>query len=128
MLRSGTDIECGGFMGKYAHALDKGVIIQQDFDDRIKLAFRMRVRLNHFDPKGPLDKTASSEACSQASQDAAREDAIQGSTLLENVGKVFPFDATKLSKLAVIGPNSDPSQAVAGNYGGHPCGFSGRCY
>merc|ERR1711957_201116 len=86
-----------------------------------KLAFRMRMRLNHFDPEGPLDKVPASEACSQASQDAAREGAIQSSTLLKNVGGALPLDATKFSKVAVIGPNSDLSKAVAGYYGGNTC-------
>merc|ERR1712048_665233 len=54
VLRAGTDIDCGGFIGKYAQsALDKGTITEKDLDDRLKLAFRMRMRLNHFDPTGP---------------------------------------------------------------------------
>lgn len=122
VLRAGTDIDCGGFIGRNAQsALDKGVITETDLDDRLKLAFRMRMRLNHFDPVGPLDKIPASEACSQASQDAAREGAIQGSTLLKNVGDALPLDATKLSTVAVIGPNSDLSRAVAGYYGGNSC-------
>lgn len=122
VLQAGTDIDCGGFIKNNAQsALDKGVIAEKDLDDRLKFAFRMRMRLNHFDPVGPLDKIPASEACSQASQDAAREGAIQGSTLLKNTGGALPLDATKLSKIAVIGPNSDLSKAVAGYYGGNSC-------
>jgi len=37
------------------------------------------------------------------------------------LAQLSPFDATKLSKVAVIGPNSDLSQKVAGYYGGNTC-------
>lgn len=68
-----------------------------------------------------MTKIEASEACSQASIDAAREGAIQGSTLLKNVDAALPLDAATISKVAVIGPNSDLSKAVAGYYGGNTC-------
>eukprot|EP00438_Fugacium_kawagutii_P019650 Skav232823 [mRNA] locus=scaffold614:684140:687934:- [translate_table: standard] len=56
VLNAGTDIDCTSFVPKYAQsALDKGLITEQDIDKRLKMLFRVRMRLSHFDPKGPLD-------------------------------------------------------------------------
>jgi len=121
VLRAGTDIDCGRFVAKHAQsALDKGVITEQDLDDRLKLAFRMRMRLSHFDPKGVLDNIPASEACSAASQEAAREGVVQSTTMLKNTG-VLPLDTSKVGKVAVIGPLSDFSKEIAGYYGGNNC-------
>jgi hypothetical protein len=52
---AGTDSDCGGFVGKYAQsALNKSYITMADIDTRLKMLFRVRMRLGHFDPAGPL--------------------------------------------------------------------------
>merc|ERR1712000_698906 len=105
ILRAGTDIACSHFPGKAVQsALDKGVITEKDLDDRLKLAFRVRMRLSHFDPQGPLDKIPPSEACSKESQEVAREGATQSATLLKNAGRTLPLAPAR--SVAVIGPNS----------------------
>ena len=72
VLQAGTDIDCGGFVGSNAQsALDKKVITEDDINERLRYAFRIRMRLNHFDPVGPLDTIATSEICSAASIDAS---------------------------------------------------------
>lgn len=123
VLRAGTDIDCGSFVGKNAQsALDKKVITEKDLDDRLKLGFRVRMRLSHFDPVGPLNKIPPSTACSAESIAVAREGAVQGSTLLKNSGNTLPLEVAKLKSVAVIGPNALLSQSIAGYYGGNTCG------
>jgi beta-glucosidase-like glycosyl hydrolase len=78
ILQAGTDIDCGGFIGYIAKsALDKHIITEEDINERLRNAFRVRMRLNHFDPVGPLDDIPISEICSEASLDAAREGSRQ---------------------------------------------------
>merc|ERR1719375_1355451 len=56
VLRAGTDIDCTSFVGRHAQsALDKKVITEDDLDARLKNLFKVRMRLNHFDPVGPLN-------------------------------------------------------------------------
>jgi beta-glucosidase-like glycosyl hydrolase len=122
ILQAGTDIDCGGFISYIAKsALDTGVITEEDINERLRNSFRVRMRLNHFDPAGPLDDIPTSEICSEASLDAAREGSRQGSTLIKNDADTLPLDASKLRSVAVIGPNADLSHSVAGYYGGNPC-------
>ena len=55
VLKAGTDVDCGGFVGKYAQAaLDNKTITESDIDERLSKLFRVRMRMDHFDPLGPL--------------------------------------------------------------------------
>ena len=55
ILKAGTDVDCGGFIGKYAqNALNKSLIVEADLDERLKYLFTMRMRLGHFDPIGAM--------------------------------------------------------------------------
>ena len=59
VLRAGTDVDCGGFVGQYAQsALNKSYITMKDIDDRLKMLFRVRMRLGHFDPPGNRSSTS----------------------------------------------------------------------
>eukprot|EP00971_Amphidinium_carterae_P098639 1950770-Amphidinium_carterae.1 len=51
VLGAGTDVDCGDFVSTYAHsALQKGLITEQDIDERLQYLFIVRMRLGHFDP------------------------------------------------------------------------------
>ena len=53
MLRAGTDVDCGGFVGGNAQsALDGGEITMADIDARLAKLFRVRRR--HGDPPTAL--------------------------------------------------------------------------
>ena len=55
ILHAGTDVDCGGMMGGNAMAaLNASIISEDDIDTRLKMLFRVRMRLGHFDPAGPL--------------------------------------------------------------------------
>ena len=72
MLRAGTDVDCGPFSTDYARsALDKGFIHTEDVDARLRRLMRVRFRLGHSDPEGPLDGIT--ELCSADAQRAGRQ-------------------------------------------------------
>lgn len=123
VLRAGTDVDCGNFVPQHAQsALDKGLITEDDIDARLRYLFKMRLRLNHFDPVGPLDKIPASVVCSDEHKAIAREGPLQSASLLKNEGGTLPLDASKIKTAAVIGPNANLSKSVAGYYaGGNPC-------
>merc|ERR1712166_649118 len=78
------------------------------------------MRLNHFDPEGPLDTIKTSEICSAASKQAARAGVTQSAALLKNTNNQLPLKEG--TNVAVIGPNGKLDKVIAGYYGGnHPC-------
>eukprot|EP01063_Lacrimia_lanifica_P019014 TRINITY_DN25_c1_g1_i1.p1 TRINITY_DN25_c1_g1~~TRINITY_DN25_c1_g1_i1.p1 ORF type:complete len:777 (+),score=300.19 TRINITY_DN25_c1_g1_i1:50-2380(+) len=118
VLRAGTDVDCEHFVGQHAQsALDKGVITEADIDARLRKLFRVRMRLQHFDPEGPLQKIPTSDVCSDDAKELARDGVRQSMTLLKNDAGTLPLDAAALGTVAVIGPNANLSWAIAGYYG-----------
>jgi beta-glucosidase-like glycosyl hydrolase len=125
VLRAGTDVDCGGFVTHNAQgALDNKTITVDDIDVRLRYLFRMRLRLGHFDPPGPLQEIPKSAVCTDFAVNLARQGTIQGSVLLKNAEHALPL--LKSSTVALIGPNSNLSHSIATYYGGgSPChGFT----
>lgn len=125
ILRAGTDVDCGDFITKHAaSAIDRGIITEADLEERLRFQFRLRMRLGHFDPPGPLDALQLSEVCSDYALALMRDGAMQGATLLRNDAGTLPLDASKLGSVAVLGPNGNLSESIASYYGGNrPCGM-----
>lgn len=118
VLSAGTDVDCTSFVPQYAQsALDKGVITEADMDERLKMLFRVRMRLSHFDPIGPLNKIPTSTICSDYALDLSHDGARQSATLLKNVGSRLPLDRSSVGTVAIIGPNANLSKSDAGYYG-----------
>lgn len=94
-------MDCTAFVPKYAQsALDKGLISVQDIDERLKMLFRVRMRLSHFDPKGPLDYIPASTICSDYSRQLSYEAVQQSATLLKNVDKTLPLQKDQVGTVA----------------------------
>ena len=123
VLRAGTDVDCTSFVGQHAQsALDKKLITEADLDARLRMLFKVRMRLSHFDPAGPLQNIPTSDVCNEYAIELARDGTRQGATLIKNDDGTLPLDASKISSIAVIGPNSNLSKSMAGYYGGNSCG------
>jgi pre-mRNA-splicing factor SYF2/beta-D-xylosidase 4 len=118
VLKAGTDVDCGGFVGKYAQsALDKKYIVEADIDERMKKLFRVRMRLGHFDPVGPLQQIPTSDICSDYAIALSQDGPAQSSALLKNVDARLPLDPSAAGTVAVIGPNANLSKSDSGYYG-----------
>mmetsp|Transcript_47305 Transcript_47305/g.93069 ORF Transcript_47305/g.93069 Transcript_47305/m.93069 type:complete len:435 (+) Transcript_47305:1077-2381(+) len=76
----------------------------------------MRMRLSHFDPKGPLDEIKPDVVCSDYAKTLSQDGTTQSVALLKNSG-ILPLDASKVSSVAVIGPNSELSKSMTSYYG-----------
>eukprot|EP00435_Cladocopium_sp_Y103_P040526 s2108_g11.t1 len=124
VLNAGTDIDCTSFVPTYAQsALDKGLISVQDIDERLKMLFRVRMRLSHFDPKGPLDYIPASTICSDYAMQLSHDAVQQSASLLKNMEQTLPLQKDRVGTVAIIGPNWNLSKSDAGYYGpSHPCG------
>lgn len=123
VLRAGTDVDCGGFVSSNAHAaLDASLISEADIDERLGFLLRVRLRLGHFDPPGPLQRLApEKEVCTQATQSLAADGVTQAAALLKNSQATLPLRAG--SSVAVLGPVANLSRSMASYYGpGDACG------
>lgn len=79
------------------------------------------MRLGMFDGEPsaqPYGNLGPKDVCSPAHQELALEAARQGIVLLKNQGPVLPLSARRHHPIAVIGPNSDVTETMIGNYAG----------
>lgn len=122
MLKAGTDVDCTSFVGKNAQsALDKKLIDEAEIDKHLVVLMKVRIRLGHFDPVGPLQSFPMTDVCSDYAIALSNDGPVQSSALIKNIGGALPLtDAVKT--VAVIGPNYNLSKADVGYYGPHdPC-------
>ena len=141
------DIDCSYFVGQHGQsAVDQGLVDEALIDARLTNLFKVRMRLQHFDPPGPLQQIPVSDVCSDRAAAIARDGAVQGAVLIKNEAlpvpekpetatgkgttgrttgritgtagtKTLPLVASALKRVAVIGPNANLSESMAGYYG-----------
>lgn len=117
-LKAGMDIDCSYFVGAHgAKALQDGLITEALIDERLSNLFRVRMRLQHFDPPGPLQSISASAVCTAETAAIARDGVVQGAALFKNLGRTLPLSAKGVKTAAVIGPNANLSETMAGYYG-----------
>ena len=76
------------------------------------------MRLQHFDPPGPLQQIKPSAICTEETAAKARDGVVQGAALYKNVnGNTLPLVAEEIKSIADIGPNAQLSKTMAGYYG-----------
>jgi beta-D-xylosidase 4 len=115
VLQAGVDVDCGTFVQSTAgSALNQSLINESLIDTRISNLFRVRFRLGHFDPKGPLDAIPKAAICDAAAVELSLDGAAQSSVLLKNSGHTLPLDRTKVGTVAVVGPTIANSAKDAG--------------
>ncbi|KAG9145774.1 hypothetical protein Leryth_011206 [Lithospermum erythrorhizon] len=84
------------------------------------------MRLGMFDGEPsaqPYGHLGPSDVCTPAHQELALEAARQGLVLLKNHGPSLPLSPRRHLTVAVIGPNSDVTLTMIGNYAGVACGY-----
>ena len=117
-LRAGMDIDCSYFVGQHGmSAYKQGLIDDALIDARLAHLFKVRFRLQHFDPPGPLQDISIEEVCSESHASTAAEGLVQSAAMYKNDGGALPMNAAALRSVAVIGPNAKLAKAMAGYYG-----------
>jgi beta-D-xylosidase 4 len=132
VLRAGTDVDCHQYGPNFvathaAAALGNGTITEADIDARLRMQYRMRLRLGHFDTESPLDAIQENKTvCTEEAIATSMQGAVQSCALFKNRGGTLPLSSAKVGKIAVIGPLTNFSEADTGYYGPHDC--CGRNY
>ncbi|KAG6505220.1 beta-D-xylosidase 1-like [Zingiber officinale] len=125
-LKAGMDLECGGFLGQYAEsALRQGKVSEADIDFAVTHTVAVQMRLGMFEGDNqPFRDLGPRDLCSGAHQSLALEAARQAIVLLKNRAGALPLSPSRLRTVAVIGPNSDATTTMIGNYAGIPCAYT----
>jgi beta-glucosidase len=118
---AGTDLECGATYRNLKESLNKGLVTEQEVDVSVKRLFTARFRLGMFDPPEMVKYTSIPYGVNDSEQNKAlaKETALKSIVLLKNQGNLLPLKKN-IGTVAVIGPNSDQSFVLLGNYNGTP--------
>nr|CAD1829743.1 unnamed protein product [Ananas comosus var. bracteatus] len=104
-----------------------GKISDANIDAALIHTVMVQMRLGMFDgepSKQPFGNLGPRDVCTQAHQDLALQAARQGIVLLDNDRGILPLSRDRVWTVAVVGPNSDATLTMIGNYAGNPCRFT----
>ncbi|KAJ8440837.1 hypothetical protein Cgig2_000725 [Carnegiea gigantea] len=127
-IKAGLDLDCGPFLGAHTEdAIKKGLLSEADVNNALTNTLTVQMRLGMFDgpPSAqPYGHLGPADVCTPAHQELALEAARQGIVLLKNHGPSLPLSRIRHRTVAVIGPNSDVTVTMIGNYAGVACGYT----
>jgi beta-glucosidase-like glycosyl hydrolase len=121
-LNAGTDNDCGKTYARIIpSALNKSIITESLLDERLSMLWKVRLRLGHFDPIGPLNKIQpNTTVCTDEATATSLQGVIQGAALLKNSRNALPLaPGAGAGTIALVGPNGNYSFGVLphGYYG-----------
>lgn len=121
-IKAGLDLDCGPFLAVHTEeAIRAGQLSEAQVNGALTNTITVQMRLGMFDgdpSKQPFGHLGPSDVCTPAHQQLALEAARQGIVLLKNRGPALPLSPARFSTVAVIGPNSDVTDTMIGNYAG----------
>ncbi|KAM7274542.1 hypothetical protein ACFE04_016408 [Oxalis oulophora] len=127
-IKAGLDLDCGPFLAVHTQeAVNKKLLSEDDVNNALINTVTVQMRLGMFDgepSKHPYGQLGPRDVCSPAHQELALEAARQGIVLLKNNGNSLPLSTKRHRTVAVIGPNSNVTDTMIGNYAGVACEYT----
>ncbi|CAN0888847.1 Probable beta-D-xylosidase 2 [Linum grandiflorum] len=125
-IKAGLDLDCGPFLGTHTEdAVKTGLVTEADVDGALTNTLTVQMRLGMFEPSDQkYGNLGSGDVCTQAHQGLALEAAREGIVLLENRRFGLPLSVNTHRTVAVIGPNSNATVTMIGNYAGVACRYT----
>lgn len=115
-------MDCGPFLAIHTEAaIRRGLLSETDVNNALANTLTVQMRLGMFDGEPsthPYGNLGPKDVCTPAHQYLALEAARQGIVLLQNRGASLPLSTARHKLVAVIGPNSDVTVTMIGNYAG----------
>jgi beta-glucosidase len=123
-LNSGCDVNCGNMFPNLLIAHKEGLVSEEAIDKAVIRLFITRMKLGMFDnpEKVPYTSIPYEKNDCKEHREFALEVSKKSMVLLKNENNLLPLDRNKIKSIAVIGPNADSREALAGNY----CGTASR--
>lgn len=119
---AGLDLDCGPFLAIHTEsAIRAGKLSEADVNGALAHTLTVQMRLGMFDgepSRQPFGNLGPNDVCTPAHQQLALEAARQGIVLLQNRARSLPLSTARHRTIAVIGPNSDVTVTMIGNYAG----------
>ncbi|KAI3864671.1 hypothetical protein MKX03_009191 [Papaver bracteatum] len=126
-IKAGLDLDCGPFLAVHTEsAIRGGKLSESDVNNALINTVTVQMRLGMFDgePRNqPFGHLGPHIVCRPDHDHLALEAARQGIVLLKNRGPL-PLSPQRHRTIAVIGPNSDVTTTMIGNYAGIACGYT----
>ncbi|KAK6930246.1 Glycoside hydrolase, family 3, N-terminal [Dillenia turbinata] len=124
--RLSLNLDCGPYLAVYTEgAIRMGKLSEDDVNLALTYTLTVQMRLGMFDgPSQPYANLGPRDVCTPAHKELALEVARQGIVLLLNRRSSAPLSTSRHRTVAVIGPNSDATETMIGNYAGVPCGYT----
>ncbi len=116
-LSNGCDMSCGDVYLHVLEAMHEGRVTEEQITTACERVMATRFRLGMFSDDCEYDNIPYSANDTKEHHDLAVQAAYESMVLLKNTG-VLPLDSSKLSSIAVIGPNADSRDVLWGNYYG----------
>ncbi|XWS46568.1 hypothetical protein CRYUN_Cryun14cG0079000 [Craigia yunnanensis] len=127
-IKAVLDLDCGPFLAQHSEdAVKRGLLNEADVNSAIANTLTVQMRLGMFDGEPsaqPFGNLGPKDVCTPAHQELALEAARQGIVLLKNRGSSLPLSQLSHRTVAVIGPNSNVTVTMTGNYAGVACGYT----
>ncbi|KAJ6972866.1 probable beta-D-xylosidase 2 [Populus alba] len=127
-IKAGLDLDCGPFLGQHTEdAVKKGLLNEAEINNALLNTLTVQMRLGMFDgePSSQLyGNLGPNDVCTPAHQELALEAARQGIVLLKNHGPSLPLSTHRHLSVAIVGPNSNVTTTMIGNYAGVACGYT----
>ncbi|XP_057966666.1 probable beta-D-xylosidase 2 [Malania oleifera] len=127
-IKAGLDLDCGPFLALHTQdAIKKGILGEVDVNNALTNTLTVQMRLGMLDGEPsaqPFGNLGPKDVCTPAHQQLALEAARQGIVLLKNKGPSLPLSTSHHRTVAVIGPNSNVTVTMIGNYAGIACGYA----
>ncbi|KAM0951184.1 putative xylan 1,4-beta-xylosidase [Dioscorea sansibarensis] len=127
-IKAGLDLDCGPFLAQYTEgAMKQGKLSEIDVNNALTNTLTVQMRLGMYDgdpSRQPFGNLGPQHVCTQAHQNLALEAGRQGIVLLKNQAIGLPLSRSRFRNIAVIGPNSDATVTMIGNYAGIPCRYT----
>lgn len=104
--------------------MSRGLLSEVDVNNALANTITVQMRLGMFDGEPsahPFGNLGPKDVCTLEHQQLALEAARQGIVLLQNRGSSLPLSTRRHRTVAVIGPNSDVTVTMIGNYAGKSC-------
>jgi beta-glucosidase len=119
-VNNGCDLNCGNMYANLLIAHQEGLVSEAAIDRAVTRLMVTRMKLGLFDDPAQVPYTSIPYELNDCREhrDLALQVTKDSLVLLKNVANLLPLDKQKIKSIAVIGPNADSREALAGNYCG----------
>jgi beta-glucosidase len=121
-VKAGCELNCGKTYVALLRAAEKKLLDEATIDQAVKRLFTARFRLGMFDPPEMVPYAQIPYTVNDAPEhrELAHRVARESIVLLKNEGDFLPLDKSKITSIAVVGPNADDELVLLSNYFGTP--------